>query len=145
MDPFARLGLAPTASPDEIKSAYRAAARRLHPDVGGDEQAFQELTAAFDEALGCASGTRPNPYLPDDQHRLYVSSYDRHAHSPAPPSGWWGPRLFWILPVAGVIFMVSGATGRYFLPVWLGSMAVLGLVAWLTIRRGKGLAARRRG
>ena len=47
--------------------------------------------------------------------------------------------------MAGVIFMVSGATGRYFLPVWLGSMAVLGLVAWLTIRRGKGLAARRRG
>lgn len=144
MDPFAALGLAPNAAPDEVKSAYRAAARRLHPDVGGDERAFRELTAAFHDAMDYATGARPNPYLPDEEHRLYVPSYDRHAHSPPPPSGWWGSRLFWILPVAGVIFMVSGATGRFFLPVWLGSMTVLALIVWRVVRR-KGLAARRRG
>lgn len=134
-DPFAALGLPPTATAEEIKTAYRAAARRVHPDAGGDEAAFRELTRAADEAMTYATGAKPNPFVPDEQHRLYVPAYDRHAHAPAPPTGWWGPRLFWILPVAGVIFMVSGATGQYFLPVWLSSMAVFGIVVWLVLRR----------
>jgi hypothetical protein len=136
-DPFAVLGLAPTASEAQVKAAYRAAARRLHPDAGGDEAAFRELAAAAKRAGAYASGAVPNPYLPSDEHALYVDQYDRHAHSPAPPPDIWGSRraLFWILPVAGAIFMLAGATGPYFLPVWLASMAVFAVVVWVAVRR----------
>jgi hypothetical protein len=41
------LGVAPTASRSEIQSAYRAAARRLHPDTGGDAVAMQRLNEAW--------------------------------------------------------------------------------------------------
>lgn len=136
-DPFAVLGLPPTASEADIKAAYRTAARRLHPDAGGDERAFRELAAATKRAGAYASGAVPNPYLPTDDHVLYVQQYDRHAHSPAPPPNIWGARraLFWILPVSGAIFMLAGATGPYFLPVWIASMAVFALVVWLVVRR----------
>lgn len=139
-DPFAVLGLPPTASPEEVKAAYRAAARRLHPDVGGDEESFRALTRAADAALDFASGTRPNPYLPTAEHILYVDHYDRHAHSPSPPpnvwsSGFLGGALFWILPVAGAIFMLAGATGPYFLPVYLTSMAIFAVVVAVVLRR----------
>lgn len=136
-DPFAVLGLAPTASEAEVKAAYRAAARRLHPDAGGDGAAFRELAAAAKRASAYASGSAPNPYLPTDEHVLYVDHYDRHAHAPAPPPNIWDGRrsLFWILPVAGAIFMLAGATGPYFLPVWLASMAVFAVVVWMVLRR----------
>jgi len=50
-DLYAVLGVAPDASDEEIKRAYRALARELHPDVNGDpaaEQRFKEITAAYD-------------------------------------------------------------------------------------------------
>lgn len=40
------LGLAPGASDGQIESAFRKAARRLHPDVGGDPAKFRELVDA---------------------------------------------------------------------------------------------------
>jgi hypothetical protein len=40
------LGLAPGASDDQIESAFRKAARRHHPDVGGDPKQFRELVDA---------------------------------------------------------------------------------------------------
>lgn len=146
-DPFALLGLPPTASPDEVKAAYRSAARRMHPDAGGDEASFRALQDARMRALRYAGGATPNPYLPRTDHTLYVEHYDRHAHSPPPPPNVWSRRflggaLFWVLPVVGVIFMVSGATGPYFLPVWLGSMAVFAVIVGLVVRRGRRVARR---
>lgn len=138
-DPFAVLGLPPTASPDEVKAAYRAAARRLHPDVGGDEEAFKVLTRAADAALEIATGAKPRPHLPREDHTVRVERYDRHAHSPPPPPNVWsreflGGALFWILPVAGAIFLLSAATGRYFLPVFLTSITMFTLVVALVFR-----------
>lgn len=50
-DPYAALGVARTASPDDIRRAYRKLAKELHPDVRpGDKQAeerFKRATAAF--------------------------------------------------------------------------------------------------
>ena len=135
-DPFRVLGLPPTADEAQIKAAYRTLARRLHPDAGGNDAAFQKLRDAADLATAYATGTKPNPYLPTEDHTMLVSGYDRHSHAPKPPPNVWnGTAWYWILPVAGVIFMVSGATGPYFLPVFAASMAAYGLIVWLVLRR----------
>ncbi len=54
-DPYSVLGVAKTASADEIKKAYRKLAKKLHPDMNpGDKKAeerFKEVSSAF-EILG---------------------------------------------------------------------------------------------
>ena len=51
-NPYEVLGVASSASQDEIKAAYRKLAKELHPDINpGDtivEQRFKEVTAAYD-------------------------------------------------------------------------------------------------
>lgn len=47
-DLYARLGLTKTASPDEIKRAYRKEALTKHPDRGGKKEDFQGLQEAYD-------------------------------------------------------------------------------------------------
>ena len=44
------LGVSPAESPGGIRSAYRALARKLHPDVAGERatHAFQEISEAYD-------------------------------------------------------------------------------------------------
>jgi hypothetical protein len=45
---LASLGLSASATPAQITQAYRRARQRLHPDKGGDAQAFTALQAAYD-------------------------------------------------------------------------------------------------
>ena len=47
-DHYATLGVAQTASQDEIKRAFRKLASQHHPDKGGDTKRFQEIQAAYD-------------------------------------------------------------------------------------------------
>jgi DnaJ-class molecular chaperone len=42
------LGVAKTATQDEIKRAFRRLASQHHPDKGGDTKKFQEIQAAYD-------------------------------------------------------------------------------------------------
>lgn len=50
-DPYAELGVARTATPDDIRRAYRQLAKELHPDARPDdpaaEERFKRVTAAF--------------------------------------------------------------------------------------------------
>lgn len=47
-DLYEILGVAKDADTEDLKRAYRRRARELHPDQGGDEEGFKELTAAYE-------------------------------------------------------------------------------------------------
>jgi curved DNA-binding protein len=47
MDYYKTLGIDKTASPDEIKKAFRSLASKHHPDKGGDTAKFQEIQEAY--------------------------------------------------------------------------------------------------
>src|SRR6201999_2554123 len=64
MDPHAVLGLDPGASPEEVQRAYRALAKRFHPDRAGgaDGELMISINAAYDllrERLEEARGAEP--------------------------------------------------------------------------------------
>jgi DnaJ-class molecular chaperone len=46
-DHYQTLSVDRTASPDDIKKAYRGLASKHHPDKGGDKAKFQEIQAAY--------------------------------------------------------------------------------------------------
>jgi len=47
-DHYKTLGVQKTASQEEIKSAFRKLAAKHHPDAGGDENKFKEISSAYD-------------------------------------------------------------------------------------------------
>jgi molecular chaperone DnaJ len=63
-DYYSILGVSKSATEAEIKKAYRQKARQLHPDHGGDEEMFKELSNAY-EVLGHA-----------DKRALYDRGHD---------------------------------------------------------------------
>ncbi|WP_455834854.1 J domain-containing protein [Pseudarthrobacter siccitolerans] len=77
------LRVAVTATEKEIKVAYRRAARRAHPDHGGDPAAFRRVTSAYETLID------------PQRRRAYDRSYaagtangtDGEPHFDAPPAG----------------------------------------------------------
>jgi len=51
---YALLGVEPNATKREIYNAYRRKARKMHPDVGGSNEAFQQLQDAYHKLLKLA-------------------------------------------------------------------------------------------
>jgi len=47
-DHYKTLGVSENASPDEIKKAYRSLANKHHPDKGGDQSKFKDISVAYD-------------------------------------------------------------------------------------------------
>ena len=45
---YQTLGIDPSASADEIKKAYRKLANQHHPDKGGDQDTFKNISVAYD-------------------------------------------------------------------------------------------------
>ncbi len=75
-DPYEVLGLRRGATEEDIRSAYRARARQLHPDASGDPEtaaAFNDATEAYDQLREiCAEGEpvpvryqAPRPQVPE--------------------------------------------------------------------------------
>ena len=58
-DAFTALSLRCDASPEEVKTAYRAHAKRVHPDKGGSHSAMLALNAAYACALDWSIQTTP--------------------------------------------------------------------------------------
>lgn len=47
-DPYSVLGVKRDADEEEIRTAYRQASKRTHPDTGGDPEQFREVKRAYD-------------------------------------------------------------------------------------------------
>lgn len=60
--PHEILGVEPTATADDIRTAWRRLAVRHHPDAGGDAETFKEIAAAWD-ALKRRSGKPDAPVV----------------------------------------------------------------------------------
>lgn len=59
MDPWKTLGLAPGASPEAVKQAYRSQALRWHPDRNGGSAEAAERFKAVAEAYRALRGGGP--------------------------------------------------------------------------------------
>ena len=66
MNPYEILGIDKTATRDQIDVAYRAQAKKYHPDAGGEAWVFQQVQAAYEALTGGMSGTKTSRRRPDD-------------------------------------------------------------------------------
>jgi molecular chaperone DnaJ len=96
------------ASPDDIKRAYRRKAREHHPDAGGDEEAFKQITHAYQ-------------VLSDPQKR---ARYDRFGDDGTPSSrGAGGP--FFGAGFGGIGDVIDAFFGSAFSRRWRSRAAAL--------------------
>jgi hypothetical protein len=78
------LGVSPDADTALIHHAYRAAARRLHPDAAGDEEAMRALNEAWEVLRDPARRAAYDATLDDPFDRPFDPARDPYVG----PPGW---------------------------------------------------------
>ena len=111
VDYYALLGVDPRASNDELAAAYRAKAKALHPDAGGDATEFGQLATAY---TVLTNHRRRREY---DQARARAES---HAPAPvasaaaAPRPTRWTRRRAWYATIGGGLCAILGVVAGVF-------------------------------
>ncbi len=96
-NPYAVLGLAPSASDSEIRAAFRKFAKKYHPDRNPDDKAseekFKEISAAFDIVGDSDRRKKFDRGEIDEEGRERVSPFAQYAGrgGPGGPAGARGP------------------------------------------------------
>jgi hypothetical protein len=152
IDYYELLGVARSASQDEIRSAYRALAKAMHPDAGGTAGAFRLLREAYETLADPESredydrgGEDPDEPAPPPRRPTrsrYRTERAEQAHEPTLPVlrpdtiPWWDEvrreRSVALLPTTGpsqtVAFGTAGGAAALVL-----LLALIGAPAWLVI------------
>ncbi len=75
----ALLGVPAHATEEEVRHAFRRAARRAHPDAGGDASTFRSLVAARNVLATTLTSSPPGDELP-----IRIDVYDVPRRRPVP-------------------------------------------------------------
>jgi curved DNA-binding protein CbpA len=87
-DPHAVLGIEPGASPDDIKAAWRALARRHHPDLTGDDpESAQRATRRMAEINAAYAALTRAGETQEAQRRAPKAQGARTARAGSAPAG----------------------------------------------------------
>jgi DnaJ-class molecular chaperone len=105
-DPYEILGVARTASADDIRKAYRGLAKRWHPDTNPDkpeaESRFKAISAAY------ALLSDPDQRARFDRGEIDASGAERAAPPPPPGGGGFGGWRDWADAPGGARYRSSG-------------------------------------
>jgi len=74
-DPYKILGVDPNISDDELKKAYKRLTMKYHPDRGGSEEKFKEITDAYEKIKNQKKNTENITFTYNEsifQHRFQI-------------------------------------------------------------------------
>ncbi|MDV2482370.1 J domain-containing protein [Methanoculleus sp. Wushi-C6] len=120
------LGVAPDATPEEIRAAYRRLAKLYHPDVNSDpdagerfiaiQQAYETLSdpearARYDLSLrGGAGPGQHDPFWSRPAggagQTMWTRGYTWRAETPRSGGGWFGLMAFILVWAVALVFML---------------------------------------
>jgi len=104
-DAYAELGLKSNATPEQVKSAWRSAVKRHHPDAGGSPEAFKKVATAYERiastwSKGKATPVATEPSSPTASTQTPVPLQEGAMVGATPPVG--SPSVTPIVPEASV-------------------------------------------